>query len=864
MFKTKTFLLCLFYCYSINGLAQDYIYKNFTTEDGLSSSEVYDITQDKNGFLWFATDRGLTRYDGSEFKKYTLDDGLTDIVIFNFYEQLDGKILCSTFNKKIFYYDPDKDLFSSYPHNELLKGFSINNTINNIRVDGEQNLFITFKGLLGYLKINNNGTYVKKLEKKPKDLSNLYFKIGKNADHYSYFDKYDNQTLPNSSEYLYKNYSLKSGAYYNVSHKPEMGLVIISLNKNIYLINIENDAERHILENNEIIISGEYDEQHFWVGLQHGGVKIYNYEGKLVEHLLKDKSVTKLMKDHEGSIWISTIDSGIFYIKNPLLKTYKISGKSNNVYRLAKNAQNILYIGNHNGEVYKRNGNRFNLMYKSPGNFRATVQYYQKDNRLLMLTLPYIWEENQEGGLKKISQHSGILLSDNSRFPPISGQYNFFKYNKDKESIKIIKNIYPLRALDIDYSKHGYYIATSNGLYEYKNDSLYDLRNKHPLFNQRLQDIDQYQEHHYITSMGMGLIIKDTDTIYNIDKSKGLNSNLTNQVYVENNNEVYVTSNTGFNRVFFNENHKSYSITGFSSLDGLPSNEVNDVEVINDTIWIATKKGLYSIPKSIVSSTNIEKNKDWLTIRSIKVNNQIIKDSLSLKKLNYDENSITIDFRAISFRNGEDILYRYRLVGLEKKWNLTKNRQVKYPELQPGTYTFELETKIANKDWSLNNKKITFTIRPPFWSTVWFKALIILLISSIIYSFFKYRILLYNKDIIRELLRFILKKINGKTPYIVVKESGNNLKINTQNILYIKSSGNYLEIYTKKKNHVIRGKISDYEKQMPDKLEFIRIHRSYLIRIDKVQSKSNKSIKINNETIPVGKTYKENLEKIIF
>ena len=81
---------------------------------------------------------------------------------------------------------------------------------------------------------------------------------------------------------------------------------------------------------------------------------------------------------------------------------------------------------------------------------------------------------------------------------------------------------------------------------------------------------------------------------------------------------------------------------------------------------------------------------------------------------------------------------------------------------------------------------------------------------------------------------------------------------------YVKSDGNYLEIHQSKAMVTIRCKMSDFLMLVPDPTEFIQIRRSYIIRIDKIEEKSKKYVRINNEIINVGSTYLENFEKINF
>ena len=74
---TKT-VLCfalVFYCTCL--YAQPFILtRNFTINDGLPSNHIYDITTDKQGFLWITTDNGVSRFDGKQFQNFNTKNGL--------------------------------------------------------------------------------------------------------------------------------------------------------------------------------------------------------------------------------------------------------------------------------------------------------------------------------------------------------------------------------------------------------------------------------------------------------------------------------------------------------------------------------------------------------------------------------------------------------------------------------------------------------------------------------------------------------------------------------------------------------------------------------------------------------------------
>ncbi len=85
-------------------IAQEPAYIHYGVEDGLPSTLVYHMLQDKKGFLWFATDKGLARFDGTRFKVYTMKDGLPDPEVLYMFEDSQERLWLSCFQKKPCYF----------------------------------------------------------------------------------------------------------------------------------------------------------------------------------------------------------------------------------------------------------------------------------------------------------------------------------------------------------------------------------------------------------------------------------------------------------------------------------------------------------------------------------------------------------------------------------------------------------------------------------------------------------------------------------------------------------------------------------------------------------------------------------------
>jgi len=78
--------------------------RNFTVRDGLSSDVVYRCTQDREGFMWFATQNGVCRYDGFNYDIFTIEDGLTDNEVLNVKQDSKDRVWFLTLNGRLCFY----------------------------------------------------------------------------------------------------------------------------------------------------------------------------------------------------------------------------------------------------------------------------------------------------------------------------------------------------------------------------------------------------------------------------------------------------------------------------------------------------------------------------------------------------------------------------------------------------------------------------------------------------------------------------------------------------------------------------------------------------------------------------------------
>jgi DNA-binding LytR/AlgR family response regulator len=95
-----------------------------------------------------------------------------------------------------------------------------------------------------------------------------------------------------------------------------------------------------------------------------------------------------------------------------------------------------------------------------------------------------------------------------------------------------------------------------------------------------------------------------------------------------------------------------------------------------------------------------------------------------------------------------------------------------------------------------------------------------------------------------------------KKEYIILKADKKNHKIPLENILFIESLDNYIKVHTTDKSLICYEKLSNIEKDLPPE-DFIRIHRSYIINVNKVDVFTSSYLEIGAHNFTIGRNYKE-------
>ncbi len=98
--------------------------------------------------------------------------------------------------------------------------------------------------------------------------------------------------------------------------------------------------------------------------------------------------------------------------------------------------------------------------------------------------------------------------------------------------------------------------------------------------------------------------------------------------------------------------------------------------------------------------------------------------------------------------------------------------------------------------------------------------------------------------------------------FLMIKEGTTVSKVHLHEIICLEALTNYTKVVTKEKNYITLNNLKNFLDQLPQN-RFIRIHRSYAVAIDKVKGLDGNDLLIGGQSLPLGKTYRNEVKKLI-
>ncbi|MGV3706570.1 MAG: two-component regulator propeller domain-containing protein [Arcticibacter sp.] len=704
-------------------------FRHYSVREGLANSTVYDVFQDSKDFIWIATESGVNRFDGNKFELFTMDNGLSDNEVLQIREDSSGRIWFLTLNGKPSYFLGGK--FFNTSTDPLLKKFMGHGSLTAFFEDSSKRLWFSTnqnkiiqispkKKVDVYSSPENSFVNATVLENDTKEI--LVFSEGSvfklNNKQFTRIRLRHNPLSPKSIYYDRSNRS--------IFFPGQQGLIRLHDNQTTKVVNL---PERLPATASSFV----YNKKQMWIGTMGQGVLLCNLESQRSEYHLEGLSISHILTDRQGNIWISTLGDGVYLLPyytgfvRHLTRSDGLSGDA--ITALAKSAKGSM-LGYADGAIDIFDQKSIKNVVARPAAGQSPVKKIFFDK-----TSGTLWY----GTDSKLSGRSRNTTETNFLNDPKWSSYALKSFSLDKENnvaVALASGVYilnvdrsakrdshidlstarhfPNRAFAVHYDRNGgLWFSNIEGLHQYKDGRLLEPYKQYPKLRHRITDIITLPDNTTIcSSYGFGVfVLKDAKLIQTITIEDGLQSNICKKLFAEGNN-VWVVTGKGVSKIHFNRDKPK--ITNYSTANGLLSNEINDIYVDQDTAYIASNSGLtiFREPGQSANTTIPP-----VTIRSIFVNNHP-SDMRQVRHLSHEENNVSVTFVCMDFTHPDQVVYSYR-TSHDEEWIETKEQTIEFSSLKPGHYELEVRAKSMYTDWT-QPTSIRLNIHEPFWMRWWF------------------------------------------------------------------------------------------------------------------------------------------------
>jgi|WetSurMetagenome_2_1015567.scaffolds.fasta_scaffold09144_2 ligand-binding sensor domain-containing protein/serine phosphatase RsbU (regulator of sigma subunit) len=792
-FSLMTLFLSVPFIY-LNG--QTYFFERYGVEQGLGSSKVYSVIQDKNDWIWLGTETGVSRFNGAKFENFSNKNGMATGGVYSLTTDTLGRIWFGHLNGGLSVYENGK--FTRIRFDSI----TVNGDVSSINQIGG-NIWITTFG---------SGA--------------IRFRLPESGDTVISGKQYSGKE--GLGDQLSSSYMTRNNEFYIVV--PNAGVKKYNFEKDLF----ETYSPKGFPEYFAVIVLYEDSRGDFWFGTHNGGLyrrigatgemKIYDYRDGLAKN-----NVTYITEDYRGNIWVGTWGGGITVFSGEKMKIFNTSNglEATSIHCILEDKEKNMIIADHYTGISIFKGDHFVTW--SDKNFIPDKSVYAIDE--------------DENGSYWFGTNAGISVWDqNSK---IDGQVQFFDEAKNSigNKIRFIKSdkkgtiwigtdgtgisrydlktrrfyydtelnaaVYSyfgsriITALEID-KKGKLWIGNMDRLimFDGDNDELTIFTQSNGLAGNWITALYCDNENNiwigtdakpgltkYEPSSGKFRIIKigeefvpktitqtadskiwigtpngllglQGDSVaIRLDDSNGLLSNNVKLLQPEGDKFLYIGTNSGLNRY----NLADSSIASFTKRNGFTGIETSQNASFKDSkgnLWFGTANGVTRLCPGLMPPFNKE---PVVHLSSMEVNYspRLMKENL---KLNYKEKTVLFNYHSVNLIDPDAVRYKIMLKGYDPDWKHASNLTQKDYSLSPGHYTFRVKASNSYGYWNEEPVEFSFIIKPPFYQTPWFIAMCLILAALGIVSYIKIR----ERNLIRE-KKILEQKVEERTAEVVQK-----------------------------------------------------------------------------------------------
>ena len=706
--------------------AQTYPYYHYTTDHGLPHSNVYCMAQDHNGFIWFGTENGLSRFDGTQFKNFSEADGLTANEITGMGVTQDSTLWLAIYDKDINYlkdgligamqlqeeqrlFFPDliekEDVLYSYNRDRLILVYPSAKQVLSIEVPDSILLTTVYADREGKILLGTtNGLWSFEQQK----LTPVYL-LGEVVF----------SITQDSSGELWVG---TEGGLFSIDPQGNTVEYSFDIPKNASISKVLADSKGCLwywysgVENNE------------------NGLFLLE-EGRVIpigERLGIDKTQINFIKeDIQGNIWIGTFGQGVFCLHDRHIINYSVKDglNSNYIFSLGVDpAQNIL-AGSFKGLNVIKDYQLSSSTDMHPKVLQRQIPDFNGDRIFLTAELDNGQEQRvDENGVTYWYIQSSALLQWSADTIVVGGWNSIAWYLISSQGLKL------LRAVSLETDKVGYvrvnklfrdskgqlWVATNQGLGLWEHGGLKFLES-HAFFKRHVYDIKEGPEKALWVTGSQGIAIREKGQWRYLRSIDNLPLYSVRSIVFDDRGHCWIGTMNGL------YNYDGQTVRVLTRQTGLLSSSISALyyDSVKQDIWVGSSDGLSCVDLEKLYA--FEEQAPKLIITEV-INNKRILENPTNITVSPDDRRLKVHYVALNYSKPRALTYAYRL-GKYHSWTTTTENNLEVASLPFGEHQLELRVKEQNGFWS-SPIVLPIKVLTPFWRSNWFYLLLFCTITG--------------------------------------------------------------------------------------------------------------------------------------